>query len=100
LRFLCSLVLFTVPVTNLYAFENNECLACHGEDGHGDGPVGDSYMPVPADLHRESVRRMADGELLLAMLTGTGHAPVLERVVNPDHRWYLVTFTRWLARRD
>ena len=32
--------------------------------------------------------------IIRAMLAGTGHEPVLNRVVLPDHRWYLVLYTR------
>jgi cytochrome c1 len=51
------------------------CSFCHGDKGDGFGPVGYSYNPVPADLHTAKIQSMSDGELLYAMLTGTGHAP-------------------------
>ncbi|BCS54203.1 cytochrome C [Geobacter sp. SVR] len=73
------------------------CVFCHGEQGAGDGPVGQSYQPVPADLHSARIGRYGDGQLLRAMLTGIGHEPVLERVVPPGHRWYLVQYVRWLG---
>ena len=73
------------------------CLACHGADGAGDGPVGQSYVPRPKDLRTARVRAFSDGELLRAMLTGTGHEPVLERVVAPEHRWYLELHVRSFA---
>lgn len=70
------------------------CLTCHGEHGDGNGPVGQSYMPVPADLRTPKIREYDDGRLLRAMLAGTGHEPVLPRVVPPEHRWHLVLFLR------
>jgi hypothetical protein len=73
------------------------CAFCHGDKGDGNGPVGESYVPVPADLRTARVRAMADGELLRASLVGTGHEPVLGRVVHPDHRWYLMLYVRSLA---
>lgn len=73
------------------------CVFCHGDYGDGNGPVGQSYVPRPADLRSERVARYGDGELLLAMMTGIGHEPVLERVVPPEHRWYLVSYVRSLA---
>lgn len=73
------------------------CVYCHGDKGDGNGPVGESYVPVPADLRTARVRAMADGELLRASLVGTGHEPVLGRVVHPDHRWYLMLYVRSLA---
>lgn len=73
------------------------CVFCHGDSGAGDGPVGQSYTPRPADLRNPRLAAYSDGELLRAMLTGVGHAPVLERVVPPEHRWHLVLFVRSLA---
>ena len=72
------------------------CLFCHGEEGKGDGPVGESYVPVPTDLESAKIAGYKDGVLLRAMLTGIGHDPVLERVVPPQHRWYLVLYVRSL----
>ena len=72
------------------------CVFCHGDNGAGDGPVGQSYIPRPADLRAGKLAAYRDGDLLRSMLTGTGHAPVLERVVAPEHRWYLVLFVRSL----
>jgi len=75
------------------------CVFCHGDGGAGDGPVGQSYTPRPADLRSGKMASYRDGELLRAMLTGVGHEPVLERVVPPEHRWYLVLLVRALASR-
>lgn len=74
------------------------CVFCHGDQGAGDGPVGQSYVPRPADLRTRKVAGYSDGQLLRALLTRTGHEPVLERVVAPEHRWYLVLFVRSLGR--
>lgn len=74
------------------------CVFCHGDAGAGDGPVGQSYLPTPADLRGPRLAGYRDGDLLRAMLTGTGHEPVLERVVPPEHRWYLVLYLRSLQR--
>ncbi|MBJ6726091.1 c-type cytochrome [Geomesophilobacter sediminis] len=73
------------------------CIFCHGEHGAGNGPVGQSYVPRPADLHSARVRGFTDGQLLREMLTGVGHEPVLERVVKPRHRWPLVLYVRALG---
>ncbi len=70
------------------------CVFCHGEKGDGFGPVGFSYNPVPTDLRTEKIQSQADGTLLLSMLTGTGHSPVLQKVVPLDYRWYLVLYVR------
>ena len=73
------------------------CAFCHGASGQGDGPVGQSYVPAPTNLASARVQSCSDGQHLRAMLTGIGHAPVLERVVPPEHRWYMVLYVRTLA---
>ena len=70
------------------------CTFCHGAAGDGRGPVGESYIPPPADLRSARVQALSDGQLFQAMLTGPGHQPVLERVVPPEHRPYLVLHVR------
>ena len=76
------------------------CMSCHGAGGPVDGPVGESYTPKPASLKSAKVQAYSDGQLLRAMLTGVGHEPVLERVVPPDHRWYIVLYVRSLAASE
>ncbi len=70
------------------------CSFCHGDTGRGDGPVGQSYTPKPTDLNSPEIKSYSDGRLLHAILAGPGHEPVLHRVILPDHRWYLVLYTR------
>ena len=73
------------------------CAFCHGPRGNGEGPVGDSYMPKPAPLQGKRLGGMPDRDLLRAMLFGTGHEPVLERVVPPEAYPWLVLFVRSLS---
>lgn len=75
------------------------CLMCHGEKGDGDGPVGQSYVPKPADLGSPAVAKLNDGQLYRKMLTGTGHEPVMIDTVLPDHRWPLVAYVRTFAKK-
>ena len=70
------------------------CLSCHGRDGRGNGPVGESYDIVPRDLARLDLPPAA---LQTAMLTGPGHSPVLERVVRPEYRRDLVAYLQRLS---
>jgi len=70
------------------------CRMCHGVNGDGNGPVGESYVPKPADLSSPSVVSLTDGQLYSRMLTGTGHDPVLIQTVPPEERWQLVAYVR------
>lgn len=75
------------------------CLMCHGQDGSGEGPVGNSYVPKPADLTSPEIAAMTDGQLYRAMLYGVGHDPVLEQTVLPEHRWPIVMHVRGMSER-
>jgi len=72
------------------------CAFCHGRTGRGDGPVGPSYSPAPTNLALPQVQTLSDGALYRAMLTGIGHEPVLNYVVKPGARWYIVSYVRRL----
>lgn len=74
------------------------CLMCHGSRGDGNGPVGESYLPKPTDLSSPTTSKMADGQLYKAMLSGTGHDPVMIDTVLPRHRWPLVLYVRQFAK--
>lgn len=73
------------------------CAFCHGEAGQATGPVGRSYVPAPTQLTRPEIQAMSDGELYRAMLTGVGHEPVLDHVIDVQTRWYIVSYVRALG---
>lgn len=93
-----------VPATRAYIdngriYYGYYCLMCHGSDGRGAGPVGESYVPRPADLTSPRIAAMPDGRLYQAMLVGTGHSPVMEQTVPLEHRWPLVLYVRTFSQR-
>lgn len=73
------------------------CVFCHGDKGDGFGPVGYSYIPVPSDLRSSRVQAMSDGEVFYSMLTGTGHTPMLQRIIPSEYWWYLVLYVRQIS---
>ena len=70
------------------------CFFCHGNDGRGNGEVGKSYIPRPADLSGVIRSSFSNGKLYEASFKGTGHSPVLERVVPYEYRPYILLFVR------
>jgi len=76
------------------------CAFCHGQTGRGDGPVGNSFTPAPTDLTLPQVQTLSDGALYRAMFTGAGHEPVLDHVIEPKARWYIVSYTRYLQSKQ
>jgi hypothetical protein len=76
------------------------CLACHNDNGDGFGPVGYSYVPVPADLRSKKIASYSDGQIVRKMLLGPGHQPVLNRIVPADYRWHLALYVKELNRKN
>jgi mono/diheme cytochrome c family protein len=70
------------------------CIFCHGGDSKGNGQVGISYVPKPANLTTDSIRKFSNEHFLWAMLNGAGHSPVLERVISPEYRGYIVVYVK------
>lgn len=70
------------------------CVFCHGEDGSGNGPVGQSYTPVPADLTKGNLQSYETKELYEVSFKGIGHEPVLERVISPEHRKLILVYLK------
>jgi mono/diheme cytochrome c family protein len=99
-----SLAVAPIPKTPL-AIRNGRtyygyyCLMCHGEKGDGNGPVGESYDPKPADLTSPKYAKLNDGQLLNRMLHGEGHDPVMAQTVQPEHRWPLLLYVRTLTKK-
>ena len=68
------------------------CIFCHGTLGKGNGPVGQSYIPKPADLSNDSIRKYNFAQLYNASFYGTGHDPVMERVVPKEFRPHILLY--------
>jgi len=75
-------------------YYNYYCVFCHGVGLDGNGPVGKSYVPKPADLRADTIKNQADGRLVNNMLTGVGHTPVLQRVIPYKYWWYLCLYVK------
>ncbi|MHB1458658.1 MAG: c-type cytochrome [Armatimonadota bacterium] len=73
------------------------CRMCHGVQGDGNGPVGESYVPKPADLSQPAIRKLTDDELTRRMLHGRGHDPVMEQTVPLERRKPIVEYVRTLS---
>ena len=81
-------------ISRAQVYYNYYCVFCHGENGKGHGPVGQSYVPKPANLNADSILNYNKTVLYQAIFKGTGHEPVLERVVPPQHRKYIMMYVR------
>ncbi len=82
----------------LYA-EN--CFPCHGTTGAGDGPVGRTLNPPPADLTLHTQPGVhPDGRLYNWITNGFQDSvmPAFSEKLSDDERWHLVNYIRTLAQ--
>lgn len=78
------------------------CVPCHGVYGKGDGPVGLTLSPRPADLSVHGVPGVhTDGRLYDWITNGFAANPIMPKFresLTDDQRWHLVNFLRELPK--
>lgn len=76
------------------------CVPCHGVSGKGDGPVGLTMNPRPADLSQHAMPGAHTDAQLYEWITngfpGT-RMPAFKSTLSDTDRWHLVNFMRTLA---
>jgi copper transport protein len=76
------------------------CVPCHGITGRGDGPVGLTLNPPPADLTIHTAPGVhPDGQLFLWIsdgFPGASAMPAFRSVIPDEDRWNLVNYLRTL----
>jgi mono/diheme cytochrome c family protein len=78
-----------------------QCVACHGIGGKGDGPIGMTLNPRPADLTVHTVPGVHTDEELYGWITNgyPGSAmPAFSQSLSDTDRWNLVNYIRTLAQ--
>ncbi len=84
------------------ALYRQNCGACHGTSGRGDGPVGLTLNPRPADLSLHAVPGVhTDGQLFLWISNGFPGSvmPGFAQKLTETERWDLVNYLRTLAAK-
>ncbi len=73
---------------------SNNCAACHGADGHGNGPLAASLNPKPSDFHdRERQSQRSVFALYNTISRGVnGTAMPAFKQMSEDERWALAFF--------
>jgi len=72
-----------------------DCEACHGVDGRGDGPVSASLRKRPKDLTRIALPPVfPDGIVAYRIANGGEVMPAWKSVLSTDDIWDLVNFIR------
>lgn len=78
----------------------NYCVPCHGVFGKGDGPVGLTLNPRPADLSYHAIPGVHTDAQLFEWITNGfpgSRMPAWKNVISDTDRWNLVNFIRTLA---
>jgi mono/diheme cytochrome c family protein len=75
------------------------CAQCHGINYDGNGTVGQSFQPLPADLRRPGVQSKTEGDLFKSISFGIpgGRQPALDTTITANDRWYIIAFVQSLG---
>ena len=76
------------------------CVHCHGPKADGNGTVGQSFVPLPANLKDAGVQRQSDGELFVKITLGFHRHPPLASTVSDEDRWATVNYIRSMKRKS
>ena len=69
------------------------CATCHGENGKGDGKVGEAYKGV-ANLTGGSYRNLPEGHIFHVITNGKGRMWPHKSQLNPEERWKIVHYVK------
>ena len=75
------------------------CQVCHGEQGHGDGPLASYFDRTPQNLTGPQITAEFDGSVYLTIFQGFGQMPSLTENLTPRERWDVVNYVRTLPVR-
>jgi len=73
------------------------CLHCHGPMADGNGTVGQSFSPLPADLRLAPVQNQSDGQLFTKTSLGYQRCPPLALTIAEADRWAIINYLRTLT---
>jgi mono/diheme cytochrome c family protein len=78
---------------------NIHCQICHGENGHGDGPLADYFERTPENLTSSQITAEFDGAVYLTIRNGFGQMPALSENLTLHETWDVVNFLHTLPPR-
>jgi mono/diheme cytochrome c family protein len=73
-----------------------QCLSCHGEQGHGDGPASKDLNPKPHNLADPNISAQTDGSMFWKITTGKKPMPAFESLIPENDRWNVINYVRTL----
>ncbi len=77
------------------------CAQCHGKYHDGNGTVGQSFHPLPADLRSVKVQTLPEGMLFKEISYGVpnGRQPPLATTIEVMDRWRIIAYLKSLGIR-
>jgi len=72
------------------------CQPCHGERGHGDGPLAKYFDRTPENLTSPQISAEFDGSVYLTIVLSFGQMPSLAESLTARERWDVVNYVRTL----
>ena len=82
----------TVSVAAGQVLYEQHCLACHGLNARGDGPVAQFNQLKPANLTEPHVNWHTHGDMFWWLSHGKGDMPGFADVLSVDERWHLINW--------
>ena len=70
------------------------CASCHGDQGAGDGLVGEKFVPTPIDLTIDYIQIQPDGRLYYTITYGAIAMPEYQHGITQTDRWHLVNYLK------
>jgi mono/diheme cytochrome c family protein len=70
------------------------CVQCHGPKLDGNGTVGQSFSPLPANLRSSLVLSQDDGSIYAKIRLGYKRHPALFSTVASDDAWSVIAYMR------
>jgi len=74
-----------------------DCVVCHGERGKGDGIIGVSLRPPPADLTAPQTKAKSDQDLAAVIRDGRGAMPAWKNRLTEQDVQNLLVYIRSLG---
>lgn len=73
-----------------------QCVACHGAAGHGDGPLAATMQPRPPNLAEPHTALHTAGDIFSWLTHGKPNSPMpgFADVMNEEQRWDVINFVR------
>lgn len=74
-----------------------QCAACHGDKGKGDGAAAAALSKAPANHTSAEVQKLSDGALFWMLTNGNSPMPAYKYMTEAQ-RWSLINFIRTLKK--